>query len=206
MRMQLTTIAILAGGLVKDINGWRTTWFNEGDNFGGLGDRLRVVAASYLYKKNPETLIVVVGGKGQLSAIKDAPAVSEVISKELVDLGVPAEKIITETKSRNTLEGLIAVQEIICVAEYTCIALITNEYHLPRVAAMIGYSGKLNNILNLCSLGKFDLLSAEKICLDIDKSRWQSVIQKAYKSESIQQRIRNEVRGVNDLKKGRYVA
>jgi len=49
-------IYILGGGLKKEADGkWRTTNYDEpGDNFGISGDRLRVVAAGYLYKNNPE--------------------------------------------------------------------------------------------------------------------------------------------------------
>jgi len=93
-----TAIVILGGGLKKDADGrWRTTNYDEsGDNFGVSGDRLRVVAANYLYKNNQEQLIIASGGKGQLKNIPGAPAVSEVLKRELIELGVPEEKIIEE--------------------------------------------------------------------------------------------------------------
>ena len=86
-------IVILAGGLVKDINGWRTTWFDEMDNFGALGDRFRVLAGAYTYqnaqKENQDAWLIACGGKGQLQSISDAPTISSVIKKELIELGVP---------------------------------------------------------------------------------------------------------------------
>ena len=46
MNIVFNAIAVLGGNLVKDQSGkWRTTNFEEGDIFGALGDRLRVVAA-----------------------------------------------------------------------------------------------------------------------------------------------------------------
>ena len=60
-------IIILGGSIIKDehTGKWRTTYFDEqGDNYGALGDHLRVEAAVYLFKNNPNTLIIASGGKG----------------------------------------------------------------------------------------------------------------------------------------------
>src|SRR3989344_4629711 len=103
MEKKINAIVVLGGSLKKENNVWRTTNFNEGDNFGSLGDRLRVVSAHYLYQKNPDTIIIVLGGRGKLTGIQDSPPVSEVIKSELVAFGVPKEKIVIETKSGNTL-------------------------------------------------------------------------------------------------------
>lgn len=204
MEKSRDVIFILGGSLKKDENGWRTTFFNEGDNFGGLGDRLRVVAASYIHKKNPDTLFVVVGGKGRLSTIKDAPAVSEVILKELIDLGVSAKKIIQESQSENTFAGLVAIQRMIQEGNYQRVLLLSNEFHLPRIQTMIECVNQLHFLFRLLSFGMLNFLSAEKICVDNDKIEWEPIIRKAYESESMRKRLSNEARGVEDIKKGRY--
>lgn len=205
MNKYIDTVVVLGGSLKKEKEKWRTTHFDEGDNFGGLGDRLRVVAAYYLYKKNPNTPIITIGGRGKLEGVTDAPAVSEVIKEELIDFGVPEEKIVTETKSGNTLEGLIALQEIILKENYARSTVISNEYHVPRIKVMIECSDKLSTLLNMLSLGTLNLLSAESVCLDNEKTKWESLIQNAYQSELIKKRIRLETQGVEDIKKGRYV-
>lgn len=198
-----TAIVILGGGLKKDANGrWRTTNYDEpGDNFGVSGDRLRVVAAGYLYKNNPKQIIIASGGKGQLKDIPDAPTVSEVLKKELMELGVPEEIIIEEKKSGNTYQQLQEIKKIIKDKGLKNISLLSNEWHLPRIKEMIETMPELKEIFNLT---KVEFLSAEKICLEYDKEAWQETIEQAYKSEGLKERIEREQKGVQDIKEGKY--
>ena len=90
-------IIVLSGGLKKTKNGWRTTNFNDkGDNFGISGDRLRVVAAGFLYDNKLSQLVIVSGGKGQLKGVLPGRiTLASVIKDELVRIGIPAENIIS---------------------------------------------------------------------------------------------------------------
>ena len=198
-----TAIVILGGGLKKDADGrWRTTNYDEsGDNFGVSGDRLRVVAANYLYKNNQEQLIIASGGKGQLKNIPGAPAVSEVLKRELIELGVPEEKIIEENNSGNTYEQLKEIKKIISEKKLKNIIILSNGWHLPRIKEMLEQFEELKQIFDLT---KVEFLSAEKICLEHDKEAWQEIIEKAYKSEMLKKRIELEQKGVQDIKEGRY--
>ncbi len=131
-------IVIIGGGLVKDKEGfWRTTTFKEGDDFGALGDNLRVVAGSILAKKYPDALVIALGGKGQLEKIKDAPTVASIIKKELVSLGIDPLKIICEEKSGSTFQQLRELKKIIEDKRIESLLIISNKYHLPRVEAML---------------------------------------------------------------------
>ena len=103
METKLEVIVVLGGGLFRDQNGtWRTTNFNEGDEYGKLGDRLRVVAASFLSKEHPDLKLIVSGGKGQFAEVPDCPTLAVVLKKELTDLGVSPDNIIEESTSYNT--------------------------------------------------------------------------------------------------------
>lgn len=197
-----TAIVILGGGLKKDETGqWRTTNYDEpGDNFGVSGDRLRVVAAGYLYKNNPEQIIIASGGKGHLKDIPDAPTVAEVLKKELIELGIPEEVIIKEN-SGNTFQQLQELKKIINKKGLKNIGLLSNEWHLPRIKAMLEQFKELKQIFDLT---KVEFLSAEKICLEYDRETWQEIIEQAYQNEELKKRIELEQKGVQDIKKGRY--
>jgi len=195
---QKSAIVILGGGLVKDKHGkWRTTNFDEKDKFGALGDRLRVKAGSYLYKKNTNQFIIVLGGKGQFKNIKNIPLISEIIKKELEELGVPHENIIIETRSGNTFEQLKELRKIIKKQQLEEVLIISNEYHLPRIQAIIDQNKELKDG------AKIKLQSAEKIIIDHEPER-EELIKLKYKSKSMQDRIVLEKKGVQDIKNGLY--
>lgn len=205
----LDAIIILSGFLKKERAGWRTTNFDEGKNFEGLGDRLRIVAGAYLYKeaflKNPRVVVLVFGGSGSLCKIPNAPAVSDVMKKELMELSVPRAKIIKEKSSRNTFENLRESDKVFAKRGRQSAIIISNEYHLPRIKTMIEYyTDKLPHFASMFSAGRLKLMSAEKICLSYDERRWAPIIKRAYEGVPIKKRLQLEKQGVADIKKGRY--
>jgi len=198
----MKAIAIIGGGLKNDNSRWRTTYFNEeGDDFGALGDRLRVLAGGLLYEENPQSLIIALGGKGQLKDIPDAQAVSAVIKNELVELGIPAENIIIENQSGNTFEQLRELQKIILDNNFEDISVISNRYHLPRIKAMIELDEKFREKLEG---GRVEILSAEEILIKYSPDEWKENIEAAYNSEAMKKRISLEANGVKEIKEGVY--
>ncbi len=198
-------IIVLGGGLIKEKEKWRTTNFSDkGDKFGALGDRLRIVAASYLYKDNPERIIIASGGRGQVRAGSDEPAVATVIKKELQELAVPADKIIKETKSRNTYVELIELQKIIKERGLKTVTIISNKYHLSRLEAMIKYCPELFGLKKMFAVSKLTFKSAEEILINYDFGAWQKIITRAYNSAGMKERIKLEKMGVKDIKAGKY--
>ncbi len=191
----------MGGGLVNENGNWRTANFNECDKYGALGDRLRVVAGAILYKNNYNLLIITSGGKGQLEKIPNAPTVSEINKKELIKLGVHSKKIIEENKSNNTYQQLQNCKKIIKENNFNEIKIISNKYHLPRIKAMIAMDNELKKMVNA---QKIELQSAENILLKYDSENWQNVIEKAYNSEEMKERIALEEKGVHDIEEGRY--
>ena len=202
MDKKRNAVVILGGGLKKDEDGkWRTTNFKEGDNFAVQGDRLRVVAGSYLYKYNPGSIIVVLGGKGQYKDMPDVPTVAEVIKNELIELGIPAKKIIKEERSGNTYQQLRELKKIILKKKLGCAMIISNKYHLHRVQAMIEQDAELQKIT---VENKIVLQSAEEIVLDYEPEVWQAIIKSAYNSDKMQRRIKLEQKGVQEIREGTY--
>ncbi len=193
-------IIVLGGGMIKNPDGtWRTTTYQEKDQFGALGDWMRVLATGYLYKENYGQIIFVLGGKGQLKDVKDAPPVAEVIKKELLAMGVSPDHIITETQSGNTLEQLLAFKKIVQEYGLESIVIISNRYHLPRIDAMLKNSA-LKNVVDTCNIS---LQEAEQIVIDHEPEQKEK-IEKAYESQAIQDRIALENKGVKDIYEGRY--
>ncbi|MFH0923775.1 MAG: YdcF family protein [Candidatus Falkowbacteria bacterium] len=198
--MNKNAIIIIGGGLVKEKGKWRTTNFNEGDNFAVQGDRLRVAAADYIFKNNPEQILIALGGKGQYENIPNVPTVAEVIKRELVEIGVPVEKIIKEDQSGNTWQQLQELKKIIVGKKLENVIIISNEYHLPRIKAMVEKDLELNKMLDAA---KIKLQSAEEIIIEHEPDQ-KKKIESVYKSKAMRERIALEQKGVIDIKKGRY--
>ncbi|MDD5431155.1 MAG: YdcF family protein [Candidatus Pacebacteria bacterium] len=189
--------------MVKKNGKWRTTNFNEGDNFGVSGDRLRVIAAGFLYKEKPERLIIVSGGKGQLKGILPGKmTLASVIKDELAEIGVPAEKIIKEEKSGNTYQQLKVLLRISRKANFGKIMLISNRCHLPRIKAMIKFRKDLNGLKKILG-GKLKLVSAESVVVR-KEPKLKKIIKSAYASRAMKERMALERKGIRDIKAGTY--
>lgn len=202
----LTAIVIFGGGLKEDnaTGRWRTTNFNEGDHFGVQGDRLRVVAGGMLAKGSSDSLLILLGGKGQLAAIPDAPCVADVMKQELVELGIEAERIITERESGSTYQQLIQLQKIMAEKSFSSLILISNRYNIPRIQAMIEYAPGLDRLKGLLQNQRIRLESAEEIAIKYDPETWEETVGRAYQSEAMKKRVKLEEKGVREIKAGTY--
>lgn len=199
---KIDLIYIVSGGLIKDSNGnWRTTNFDEaGDKSGVAGDRMRMVAGYYLNRDNPEADIIVAGGKGYQTIYPDVPQLSEVMKNELIELGVPEEKIIRNDNPNSTYEQLKELLVILSQADYKNISLVTNKFHFPRIEAMI------ENFEALQDLKKYNInfTVAEDVAIEHNSKKWKRIIDDAYDSPLMNKRIATERQGVEDIKAGKY--
>ena len=196
-------LIVLAGGLRQDKNGtWHTTLGeNQSSENGLLNDRLRVLAAEALWKDHNDSIILSSGGQGTLKDILPAGLTpSKVIKDELIELGVQPECIIEENKTATTYEQLISINEMIKSGALSGkVKIISNNYHLPRIEAMINYT-KLKNDLS----GHIELVGAEDVLMKYKKAEWEDFIEKAEKSEVMVERLKNEAKGVEQIKNGTY--
>lgn len=195
-------IVVLSGGLICENGVWRTTRYDEkGDTFGALGDRARVEAAVLLYAEHSGAVMVVSGGKGQYKNNPNAPTLSSVLKRELIELGVPAGRIIEENASDNTWQQLQNLKMLMEREKFNSVLIVSNEWHLPRVLAMVEKDADLRR---LSSAGTIRCESAEKILLARDPGAWKAVIERAYQSDGIKKRIALERKGVEEIKAGMY--
>lgn len=197
MNLQMEVLIVLGGGLFKEPDGnWRTTNFTERDEYGSLGDRIRVIAASYLSKDNPNLKLLVSGGKGQLTEISDCPTLAVVLRRELIELGVNPQNILEENTGYSTYGQLKNSSAIIHKLNFSRVGIISNEYHLPRIAAFLEHIPYPNYHI--------ELISAEKILIERAPEKWKKYIEDAYASEEMKRRIALEQKGIQDLKDGKY--
>lgn len=94
----------------------------------------RVTHSVQLYKLGIIKKILVSGGSGRLVSIDEREA--DDIANALILMGVPAEDIVIENKSKNTHESAIAVKKILIERDDSkdCL-LITSGYHMRRSIA-----------------------------------------------------------------------
>jgi hypothetical protein len=193
-------IVVLGGGLAQDKTGkWHTLGPEDaGDKFGVSFDRWRVIAGAHLWKGDKTQTVVASGGRGQYADSKDVHTPSSVLRRELIDLGVAPERIIEEDQSGNTFAQLTNIIPI--VKNFSLINFVSNEWHLPRIRAMIDHVEDLA-FLRTPSV---NLISAEEVLLQSDVKQWEYIIERARNSHGIQKRIELEEKGVKQIREGTY--
>lgn len=95
-------------------------------------------AVEYL-KANPDTKVIVSGGKGENEPIAEARGMCEY----LVQAGIDRERILVEDKSRNTYENLVFSGEFLDKEKHK-VVIVTNNFHVFRalsIAKKQGYGG-----------------------------------------------------------------
>jgi hypothetical protein len=181
------------------------THFNEADDFGVMVDYLRIHAAAVLARQYPELMFITSGGKGQLSGVANLPFISEVMMEEMMALGVSRDRIFLESNSGNTYSQLFRIQEMVVgwgLGED--LVLVSNLWQLERMKAMIDYAPQLGTLRRAMVIHRLDLVSAEKILIADDPATWSRLIQEAYATEKVRERVGLEMKGVIDIMAGTY--
>lgn len=99
-------------------------------------------ACAYL-EKNPETVCIVSGGQGFNEPCTEA----EGMQQYLLEKGIPAERILTETESRSTLENIQNSMRLFD-PETDRVGIVTNNFHVYRGCAIARKAG----IRNVCGI------------------------------------------------------
>ncbi len=72
--------------------------------------------------------VIVSGGK----VFRDKPAEAPIVGRVLVDLGVPADRVIVEERSRDTRENAVYTAEIAGRRGFRAPLVVTSAYHMRR--------------------------------------------------------------------------
>jgi uncharacterized SAM-binding protein YcdF (DUF218 family) len=90
----------------------------------------RVLEAVRIYRLLKPELVISSGGKGG----PDDPAVAPGIAMRdlLLQLGVPADRIVAETRPRNTYEEAVAAAESVARSRVEHVVIVTSDFHMRR--------------------------------------------------------------------------
>jgi uncharacterized SAM-binding protein YcdF (DUF218 family) len=125
-------IVVLGGGLEGAINLARGGYeLNSG------GDRF--VEAAVLARRYPDARVVVSGGVGTLVLEGEGDAVSA--PRLLAALGVAADRLILEDRSRNTYENAVFTKRLVTPKPGETWLLVTSAFHMPRAKALFDRAG-----------------------------------------------------------------
>src|SRR3989338_5881411 len=172
---------VLGGMLVQDERGqWHTVDFGKGIKLSGeTCDRWRVLAAYEWYKKNPDRLIIVSGGRGQLDTVLSQDiTIASMMKKELLALGVPKQSVLIEDKTGTTYQQLQVLPDFVGRYNIGEVVIITNRWHLPRVRVMYEHAPLSKEVKKL----SITFIDAESILEEADTLYWKPKIAEAYAS------------------------
>lgn len=201
-------VAILCAGLAKDGQDYVPTAFGDSDEFGMLGGYVRVDAAVELAKSRVSSNFLFSTGVSakQIEKFgKDVPPEAHIYRDVFLDrLGaerrVDAVNIFLEDTSVNTVGNIQAILQLCIDNNWSHIALLSSEYHIPRIRALV------NLVLDQYALNlSFDFLSAETILRTAHPRLHDAYFDNAYSTPEAKKRIANEAQGLIALENGNYV-
>lgn len=197
----LDAIVVLSGGIKQTAGRWRSTDLTEEDDtLGAPGGALRVVAAAILSNRYPQARVIATGGKGYdvpQDAPEDRPLLCEILRNELLDVGVPEDRLDVESASNTTYDQLQQIEIMQRERGWNTVAIISNRWHLPRIETMV--ATKFPNLIQ-----HVHLVAAEDILIADNHTKWQSYLTKAYASEWLARRIQKEEQGITQIKDSTY--
>ncbi|PZV36185.1 YdcF family protein [Mesorhizobium kowhaii] len=125
-------IVVLGGGFEGAINLVRGGYeLNSG------GDRM--VETAILARRFPTAKVVVSGGTGELFLEGEGDAATA--PRLLTALGVAADRLILENKSRNTYENAVFTKALVTPKPGETWLLVTSAFHMPRAKALFDKAG-----------------------------------------------------------------
>jgi len=113
-------------------------WPQPTAGLNAAGDRM--VYAAWLYQQGAAPRILASGGIVGV----DGPAVqpgAAAMAELLQIMGVPAEAVILEGRSRNTYENAVETKQLLAAEEIDRILLVTSALHMPRSRAIFTRQG-----------------------------------------------------------------
>jgi hypothetical protein len=192
-------LAPLGGLPYKGTDGkWRTNDLDgPGDKHGLTLDRFRVIATAMLYQANPKQLVFCIGDPPD--AKTSMPSGAKIVQTELEELEV-LELDMRWIEAKTTHRQLIGLCAKISWHNLRRIDLISNEWHLGRIRAMIDCSPHLHALRSI----DWRAVAAEEVMLKHDYPTWAPVIQQARDDPKTAERIKLEQKGQMQMYAGTY--
>jgi hypothetical protein len=194
-------VIVLSGGIRKTPAGFAATTYTDDDGFGMMGGHMRVLAASVLCMQQAAgSFVFTTGITAKTIGMfgNDVPSEASVYSKEFLERIAPAgtpPTVILEERSANTIGNVKEFAAIMKTNGWKKVAILSSEYHLPRIEALC-------NLLQVP--GQLLFLSAEEIVQREWPGMYDDEIKTAYASEAGKKRLQNEAGGTAAIKAGGY--
>ena len=204
-------VFVLSGSIEFHENqGFRSPSYASGDQNGITGSRARVIAASEIAKAFPEITIVTTSDSTPL----DQPSDASVMKEELLERNVDSGQIELEEESTSTHTELLEMMKIAMERGWSKVALVTNDYHIPRAKLMFEkletIPGGLISEEEFAAVKAFresgiqvEFISAEAIISNANHL-YKTLIDKVHKGEGYKNRVEREQNGVRELEEGTY--
>jgi hypothetical protein len=201
---QTDHIVLLATAIKQDAGGrWVSTGLTEEDSIhGGPGGALRICAAALLLGEYPHLKIITGGAKGfdvREGVPEDRPLLADILRDELLESGVPEERIILQRNSNNTYQELQELERLVGELGLKRLIILTGRWHVERLHTMIDI--KFPQLRGRVSL---EVVTAEDVLIARDAEKWRSFIEGAYGSEWMAERMFKEQNGVLQIHAGTY--
>ena len=129
----IEAIVVLGGGTI--------TYEARGYEYGLLGKTttLRVLEALRLYHLGNDPIMIVSGGSDEGGGKTQAE--SEVMLQVMLGYDIPADRLVEDSLSVNTLEEAVNIAQILDELGVTRFALVTSPTHMPRSVAVFQTQG-----------------------------------------------------------------
>jgi len=129
---EVAGIIVLGGGFEGAVNLAR-----GGYELNASGDRF--VEAAILARRYPSARVVVTGGTGTL--VLDGEGDADTAPRLLTALGVARERLVLESRSRNTHENALFTRELVAPQPGETWLLVTSAFHMPRSVGLFRKAG-----------------------------------------------------------------
>ncbi|MER2534562.1 MAG: YdcF family protein [Rhizobiaceae bacterium] len=129
---EIAGIVVLGGGFEGAINLVR-----GGYELNSAGDRF--VETAVLARRYPRAKVVISGGDGSL--LLDGELDATAAMRLLTALGVERDRLVLETRSRNTHENAVFTRELVSPRPGETWLLVTSAFHMPRSIGLFRKTG-----------------------------------------------------------------
>lgn len=193
---QLPTIVIIGAYPHQKDGVWRTSGVDDpGDHAGATFDSFRILAGATLARRHPDALLILSGG-----AQPGAESCASVARRELIELGLNENRMILEERSHSVHQQLYEIGTIAKTRRLRHLLLVTNEWHHPRLQAVIEHAPKLEMWREL----EWERVDAEHIMLESGNPEWAAMVAAERVHPKLVERITMEEQGARQVIDGTY--
>ena len=208
---------ILSGGILlggtEENPRYRSNVYSELDYHGYLGGgKARSIAAAEMAKYLPGAKVI-----ANSWVSKDTDSDAKVMAREIEHMGIQKERIILQENSYSTFTEMIELLKIIEKNNWHHVAVVTNEFQIPRAKAMLERMDTLHDPNGAWQDPEFQkslkkmkeksvkivFVSAEEV-LPIRSKHYTRIVEEAKTSDAWKKRVEVEMRGVKQLEDELY--